>query len=205
MPTRSSIKRPAVSVVTTDSLSAVDSEVMPCTPAQSTRDARCSSGFLAGWKMRRKSLLDVPHQTFELLLVPCGQVGTRRHVMLEQKVPQARFFLREGQVRVRDPGHATVRVPLSLLNAGQTLVEGVEHARLDVEHHIVEVVEHVIDGAGRVADAACDLAGGKSGQAVDVDYFLCGVEDELAQLLWSVRRPSSHGHPARRKILNPCD
>ena len=171
---------------------------MPCTPAHSTRDARCRSASLPGRKMRRQSLLDVPHQPFELLLVPGGQLGAGRHVMLEQEVPEARLFLREGEVGMRDPCDAIVRVAASLLDVGQTLVERVEHARLDVEHHVVEVVEHVVDGARRVADAARDLAGGQAGQAVDVDDFLRGVEDELAQLLWRVRRPSSHGHPARR-------
>ena len=107
---------PPSRVVTTDSLSAVDSEVMPCTPAHSTRDARCRSASLPAGKCGAKSLLDVSHQSFQLLLVPGGQVGAGRHVMLEQKVPKARLFLREGQVRMRDPDHATVRVPLSLLD-----------------------------------------------------------------------------------------
>ena len=45
----------------------------------------------------------------------------------------------------------------------------------------------------------------KSGQAVDVDYLLRGVENELAQLLWLCvdRRPM--GIPRGVLNLNPCD
>ena len=38
--------------------------------------------------------------------------------MLEQEVPKARLFLREGQIRMRNPDNATVRVPPSLLDIG---------------------------------------------------------------------------------------
>jgi hypothetical protein len=169
------MNRPALSVVTTDSLSAVDSEVIPCTPARSA----LTVGFASGCKQRRQRLLDPSHQPFELLLVPGGELRIGGKVVLKQQVPQARLFVCEGEVGVRQSGGRVAGRAL-LQHGAQMLVEGIEHPCLDVQHHIVEIVEHVVDGAGRVGDAARDLAGGKAGQPLGVDNVLRRIEDQLA-------------------------
>src|SRR5262249_34391389 len=52
--------------------------------------------------------LDLRRQPLELLLVPCRQLGAARHVVLEQKVPQARLLLREGQIGTGDADQSVV-------------------------------------------------------------------------------------------------
>jgi len=153
------MKRSALSDVNTDNLSAVDSEVMPCTPA---------------------------HQAFELLLIPGREGDVGRQVMLKQQVPQPRLFVRERQVGVREPGRR-VGVCAILQHRAQALVQGIEHPGLDVQHHVVEIVEHIVDGARRVRDAARDLARRQAGKTLGIDDFLRSIENELAQLLGCVR------------------
>ena len=116
-------------------------------------------------------------------------------MVLEQQVPQPRLLMREGEIGLRQPADPVGRVAGVGQHRAQPPVESVEHASLDVKHHIVEVLEHVVDGAGRILDAPCDLARRQAGQTLVLDNILRGIENQLAQLLRRVRRPTSHGVP----------
>ena len=151
--------------------------------------------LLAWSEMGSQGALDVAHQSLQLLLIPSRQIRSRRHVVLEQQVPEAGLFPRECQVGMRNLGHAPIGAAIRSLNVRQALVQGVQHPSLDVQHHVVEIGEHIVDGARRVADAARDFSGREAGQALRVYDLLRRIEDQLAQLLRGMRRPSAHGVP----------
>ncbi len=177
--------------MTFESLLAVDSDVIPCTPAQSVRAARFCTPESADASMGASASCSGTSRLFKLGLIPVRHLAPGRHPVLDQEIPELWPFLREHEIGVSQPLQALLR-RAGCVGIRQPVGQPIEQARLDRQQEVVEILKHVVERSRRVADPFGDFAGGQAFKAVPLDDLGRRLDDELTQFLGSMNGAPTH-------------
>ncbi|MEI9902116.1 MAG: hypothetical protein WDN31_20730 [Hyphomicrobium sp.] len=128
-------------------MSAVDSDVIPCTLAQSVRAWPSPRTGVAAQQQRHQRLIEGRKQLVELLLVPIGHHLAGWHAVLVEEVPELRPLLREREVGAGKPPQTLLRRSGGI-GCSEPVGQVVEQARFDYEQQVVEILENIIECSG---------------------------------------------------------
>jgi hypothetical protein len=132
------------------------------------------------------------HSARDFLLVPLRQFPALGQPVLEDHGPAVGVLVRKLDVDLAELQQPVAGVFGPGLRFGQSRVETVQRAGVDLQDEVVDVLEHEVQRTDGIADGGGHLAGAQALQPFRDDDILRGLERHLADFFAAVVASSRH-------------